>query len=290
MTSAGLVHGCGQCGPCRFNKRRVWMHRIMLEAAQYDANAFVTLTYSDEYLPVDLSVVPKHTQDWLKRLRGRVAPSTFRYFLVGEYGDESQRPHYHAALFGFRSCLAGQSQYSTRRVNCCYWCDLVRDTWGNGNVYLGTLEDSSAGYMAGYVTKKMTSVDDPRLKGRHPEFGRMSLRPGIGFYAMWDMADALMRYELDISEEDVPSALRHGRKLLPLGRYLRRSVRLMVGKGPNAPQGVIDAMAKEVYPLRILARASSSSPSLSSHVVAAGDGKAARLEALSRIYKQRKRL
>lgn len=59
VSSAGRIFGCGQCMPCRFNKRRIWSHRIMLEAGQYKDNAFVTLSYADDYLPAGGNVVPK---------------------------------------------------------------------------------------------------------------------------------------------------------------------------------------------------------------------------------------
>lgn len=287
VTSGGM-HGCGQCMPCRFNARRVWVHRIMLEASQYSDNAFLTLTYRDEDLPEGGTLVLKDYQDFLKRLRGRVAPQRFRFFLVGEYGDESFRPHYHAALFGFATCAYGRSRYSRTKRDCCVQCDLVRDTWGLGNVLLGTLEDDSAGYMAGYVTKKMNKKDDPRLEGRLPEFGRMSLRPGIGGDAMWEIADALLRYELGETEDDVPASLRHGKKLLPLGRYLRRRIRRFTGKDEKAPQAAIDKVAAEVLPMRLAARASSDAPSVKSHVVDASRQKVASLEARERIFRKRK--
>lgn len=290
VTPSGTAYGCGQCGPCRYNRRRIWVHRIMLEAAQYEHNAFVTLTYSDECLPEDMSLRPKDTQDFLKRLRSRVSPSRFRYYLVGEYGDATWRPHYHAALFGFRSCNYGQSRYSKSRRDCCYWCDLVRDTWGSGNVFLGSLEDDSAGYLAGYVVKKMTAKDDPRLEGRHPEFGRMSLRPGIGRDALFEIADSLMKYELDLVMSDVPSAMRHGVKQLPLGRYLRRNLRRMVGKDEAAPQATIDEIQKEMLPLRLAAKASSSEPSVTSHILRSSEGKYRQFEGKSRLYKRRKSL
>lgn len=286
--AAGLF-GCGQCMPCRYNKRRVWMHRIMLEAAQYEDNAFVTLTYADDSLPPGGNLDPSHPRDWMKRLRSRVAPSRFRFFLVGEYGDESKRPHYHAALFGFPTCINGDT-----RLGCikrpCHWCDLVRETWGKGNILLGKLEDDSAGYVAGYVTKKMNVAGDPRLEGRHPEFGRMSLRPGIGHSALWEIADALLKYELDLSMADVPEALQHGMKKLPLGRYLRSNLRKMIGKHHGAPQEVYDKMAAELLPLRLAARSSSSSPGLKAHVVSANSGRVARMEALQRIYKKERPL
>lgn len=286
--SAGLF-GCGQCMPCRYNKRRVWMHRIMLEAAQYEDNAFVTLTYSDEHIPEGGNLVPKHPQDWMKRLRARVAPSKFRFFLVGEYGDESHRPHYHAALFGFRTCVYGDTRmYCTKRP--CHWCGMVRETWGHGNIMLGKLEDDSAGYMAGYVTKKMTHKDDPRLAGRHPEFGRMSLRPGLGYDALWLIADTLLKYELDLSMDDVPESLAHGMKKLPLGRYLRSNLRKMIGRSENAPQAVYDKMAAELYPLRMAARASSEKPGLTAHVLERYKGRVAGFEARQKLYKKEKSL
>lgn len=287
MSPTGSAHGCGQCMPCRMNVRRVWMHRIMLEAAQYSDNCFATLSYDDDHLPEGATLVPKHYQDFLKRLRARIAPQKLRFYLVGEYGEKSGRPHYHAALFGFATCRFGQSRYSKVKSRCCERCELVREVWGHGNIYLGTLEDDSAGYMARYVTKKMTKHDDPRLLGRYPEFGRMSLRPGIGGDAMWDIASALMQYELDSTEPDVPTSLRHGKKLLPLGRYCRRRLRKFIGHEENAPQAVVDQMAAEVLPLRVAARASKDDPSVKSHLIRAGDGKVAQMEARNKVFKRK---
>lgn len=109
------------------------------------------------------------------------------------------------------------------------------------------LERRSSQYIAGYVTKKMTMRQDVRLKGRHPEFARMSLRPGIGANAMWDVASVLMQYKLD--NRDVPLALDHGGVALPLGRYLRRKLRVMVGKDASSPP---EAMAELAEKLRVL--------------------------------------
>src|SRR5574341_130610 len=206
-----LPFGCGQCLPCRINRRRIWTHRIMLEAAKHAKSAFVSLTYASGQLPVKNRIAtlrPRDVQLWLKRLRR--ATGSLRYFLVGEYGDETQRPHYHAAVFGIDAgaCVFCRHQY--RRSGCD--CLLAR-SWGLGNVHVGDLTEKSAQYVAGYVTKKMTSVSDGRLHGRHPEFARMSLRPGIGAAAMVDVARVLttpVGAEMVCQTGDVPSTLKYG--------------------------------------------------------------------------------
>lgn len=287
-TSSGHAYGCGQCMPCRLNKRREWTHRILLEANLRSDNAFVTLTYDDDHMPKDMSLDPKHVQDWLKRFRKAIEPARVRYFIVGEYGDETQRPHYHAALFGFPTCLYGQSRNWLNR--CCSNCELVRETWRFGKVFLGTLEPHSAQYVAGYVTKKMTGKNDERLRGRYPEFARMSLRPGIGADFMHEVASSLLEFNLDTSEVDVPSTLRHGKKELPLGRYLTKKLRTYVGKEENTPEAVTQKLAEELLPLRVAAKTDQEAPSLKKQIIKQSAGKVASMEARAKIYKQRKNL
>lgn len=233
-----MPYPCGQCMPCRLNRRRLWTHRLLLEQLKSGDSCFVTLTYSEENHPPDGSVNPKHLSDWLKRFRKLIAPKRVRYYGVGEYGDETARPHYHLALFG-----VGREFES-----------LIRDSWGLGHVLVGDLTRASAQYVAGYVTKKLTKVGDPRLGGRHPEFARMSLRPGIGALAMEDVAAVLNDSEgakLIARDGDVPLSLKHGGKDLPLGRYLRRRLRNEMGfevvGGQSRPQEV---MAQEMRQLR----------------------------------------
>lgn len=199
----------------------------MLESQLHEFSCFVTLTYNNESLPDGGNLEPRHTQLWLKVLRKRLASQgrALRYFLCGEYGETTWRPHYHAALFG---------------VSPFEW-ELVQSTWKYGNVdnvltkRLGTLTTDSALYISGYVTKKMTQKDDPRLRGLHPEFARMSLNPGIGAGAVEHIVDALndkfgARYTAE--NLDAPLFLTHGKKQLPLGKYLRKGIRDGLGFNP----------------------------------------------------------
>lgn len=220
-----LPCACGKCFPCRINRRRLWAHRMQLESLVSSDASFVTLTYDDQHVPPGQSLVVKDYQDWLKRLRKVLAPQKIRYFLVGEYGDETQRPHYHAALFGVHPLIAGGFDGEL---------GVVQSSWNKGFTYVGELTPDSAMYVAGYCTKKMTSRKDSRLNGRQPEFARMSLRPGIGAYAVEDIARSL---DSDVGlrsieqSSDVPFALLHGKRSLPLGRYLRGKLREKCGLG-----------------------------------------------------------
>ena len=95
--------GCGQCLPCRIVKRRIWTHRIMLEAQMHEKCSFLTLTYDPENEPPGRTLDPDDVQLWMKRFRERLRSEYgifVRQYLIGEYGDETQRPHYHSAPFG----------------------------------------------------------------------------------------------------------------------------------------------------------------------------------------------
>lgn len=202
--------GCGQCMPCRLNRRRLWTARIMLESQLHSASSFVTLTYDEDHLPDDRSVSVRHVQLFLKRVRDYVYPAKVRYFIVGEYGDLTLRPHYHAILFGVDDNA------------------LVSKCWTLGNVHSGTLTEQSAAYVVSYTVKRMTSVDDVRLRGRKPEFARMSLKPGIGAGAVGTIADVMtskVGSDYVSKQGDVVSVIRTDGKVYPLGRYIRGQLR-----------------------------------------------------------------
>ncbi|UDN67509.1 replication initiator protein [robinz microvirus RP_35] len=223
---------CGQCMTCRINRNRLWSHRMMLEQRCHAQSCFVTLSYAPAHLPDGGHLCLRDVQLWFKRLRDRLKPVRVRYFMVGEYGELGGRPHYHVALFG-----AGPERDHVRnphfRVRCfCPWCKLMEETWSFGNVDTGELNVRSAAYIGGYVMKKMTNASDPRLCGKPPEFARMSLKPGIGCPAVPSVSASLnssVGARLIAKLGDVPTSLTHGRKNLPLGRYLRSKLREDLG-------------------------------------------------------------
>lgn len=220
--------GCGQCMPCRINKRRQWTGRIMLEASQHAHSCFATLTYED---PAPPELVPGDLRQFMRRVWD-LYPSPVRFFGVGEYGEVTKRPHYHLALFGM-SLVDG---------------DYVQRFWGKGFTHVGELNHDSAQYLAGYVCKKLTKRGDPRLEGRHPEFTRMSLRPGIGAPATASIGRSFTGPQYSqalVKAGDVPSELRVGGKTYPLGRYLREKIREEVGWDKKQPLAVRQAFEAE---------------------------------------------
>lgn len=116
-----------------------------------------------------------------------------------------------------------------------------------GDVMLGTVTPESIQYCAGYVIKKMTRPDDVRLEGRHPEFARMSLKPGIGADFMHDVASTVLDYE-HLWGDDVPSSLRHGNREKPLGRYLKAKLRQYTGR-ENDPEKALKEQQERLRPM-----------------------------------------
>lgn len=268
--------GCGQCTFCRINRRRLWAHRIELEARKHAASSFVTLTYSDENLPKGGTLVPRDTQLFLKRLRKRADPVRLRYFFVGEYGDQTQRPHYHVAIFGLGIEHA----------------QLVAESWPYGHTMTAELNEHTSQYIAGYVIKKMTKADDERLGGRHPEFARMSLKPAIGGAAMQDIADILTSKhgsKVVSVYGDVPNSISYGQRERPIGRTLRSILRESIGGSRDAPESVKTAYQEQV---RDMWRASLDAGSLSFKEFLLNENEAKRLKAEARfkIFNQRKTL
>jgi hypothetical protein len=90
----------------------------------------------------------------------------------------------------------------------------------------------------------MTSKDDERLAGKYPEFARMSLNPGIGADALWEVASAMLATN---TEDRLPTQLRHGSKLMPLGRYLKKSLSTKLGQTDEVRESLSDQALSHLY-------------------------------------------
>lgn len=170
---------CGQCIGCRLERSRQWAVRCLHENRCHDTSVFLTLTYDDCHLPASGSLVKRDLQLFMKRVR-KSRCETLRFFACGEYGDTTNRPHYHVLLFGtdfadkrfYKETPSGESIFSS---------DELSSLWPQGRNAIGAVSFESAAYVARYCLKKITGPSaDWHYSGREPEFVNMSRRPGIG--------------------------------------------------------------------------------------------------------------
>ena len=214
-TDRPVTVGCGNCIGCRLEKSRQWAIRCLHEASLWPDNIFITLTYDNEKLPQYGSLNPKHHQDFLKRLRSKIAPKKIRFYHCGEYGDNTARPHYHTLIFNHD--FADKELYTERDGIRLYVSDTLNQIWGHGFCTIGDVTFESAAYCARYVLKKVNgekseqhyqSVDTTtgELNPIIPEYTTMSRRPGIG--ALW-----LEKYNTDVYPHDY--VVVNGKKMKP---------------------------------------------------------------------------
>ncbi|AXH76603.1 MAG: replication initiator protein [Microviridae sp.] len=194
---------CGQCIGCRISKRDAWAFRCYAESKLHKDNCFVTLTYDPEFMPQYGSLNYRDIQLFHKKLRQKLGP--FRFFVCGEYGEQFSRPHYHGLYFGlsFPDAVKSNSVQSKYDI---YKSEILSELWGKGFCSIGQVTYESARYCAVYTTKKVTGElaeshysrvvpETGEIVQIEPEFGRMSLKPGIGH-------DWLVKY--------APELLTHG--------------------------------------------------------------------------------
>lgn len=176
---SGIRVNCGQCIACRIKRTRMWSLRAAHEASQHEHATFLTLTYSNEHLPKNLSVNKRDLQLFIKRLRRRI-PNKIRYFACGEYGAPSAlerlghlsdigRPHYHILIWGWEP------------DDCVYWrpskkgfplfnSAFLHDIWTYGYCVVGEATPETAQYIAGYTIKKVNGRKQESHYVRvHPE-------------------------------------------------------------------------------------------------------------------------
>lgn len=105
-----------------------------LEALDYANVWFVTLTYDDEHLPLSPSGLPtlrySDVQKFLKRLRTN-SGQKFRYFAASEYGDRTQRPHYHLIIYGLD--IPDLRSYNVNMKGMYYVSKFIDQTWQGGS-------------------------------------------------------------------------------------------------------------------------------------------------------------
>lgn len=179
---------CGKCPLCLKRRGFEIGIRARCEAKLYSQNCFVTLTVNDQcrnlIFPYGRFLHHRPWQLFAKRLRKKIGP--FRFLMCGEYGSESERPHYHAIIFGHDF---HDGYYDDR--GCFHPSKLLEQLWPFGQVQVSPLNDSRVMYVAGYQLKPgyvrmfgqpvVECRTDPDVKCS--SYVRWSRNPGLG--AAW---------------------------------------------------------------------------------------------------------
>lgn len=176
---------CGQCIQCRLAHSRMWATRAMHEFRMCQMNpendsSFITLTYDDKNLPEGGTLVRRDLQLFMKRLRKKKKQIGIRFYGCGEYGSQTNRPHYHVLLFNtgfpdktyYAPSGSGEPLFVSRELE---------ELWPFGHNRIGNVQFSSCSYVARYICDKITGdMAADHYMGRLPEFPAYSRNPGLG--------------------------------------------------------------------------------------------------------------
>lgn len=209
----GLSVPCGKCLACKISRVREWSVRMVHELESHDKSVFVTLTYKDDKLPENASIKKRDLQLFFKRLRKALGKRKVRYFACGEYGDLTERPHYHIILFGM-----GLTNDDKKIIMDCW----PYTDWSVERIKqkaFGMVEPLSIQYVAKYIHKQYNGEKEKEIyidRGRETPFRVMSLGIGrdfsdkyhnklsdIGFVTVRGTQHSIPRYYIKRHEMDI---------------------------------------------------------------------------------------
>lgn len=179
---------CGKCPNCITRRISSWSFRLLQEEKICSEAHFLTLTYDTAHIPItprgNFTLDKRDLQLFFKCLRKRTASNgveqqkSIKYYAVGEYGTETERPHYHIVLFNA----------SPREIEL---------SWKKGIIDYGKVEPASINYVVGYFQSNgiipKHSNDD-----RSKQFALMSKGMGLAYLendntVLWHLQDVANR-------------------------------------------------------------------------------------------------
>lgn len=224
---------CGHCRGCRLDKSKFWADRMLLEFAterdDYPSKTalFLTLTYDDSHVPwvTCTDGVQRHNLDphdpqlFLKRIRKffwKNFHRKLRFYLCGEYGSKTFRPHYHMILFGVSLADFPDSfvySHDSESGGILYESKTLDDLWSNGACRFTVANYQTFCYVGRYVLKKQYTgdlgPDEFPYRGRCPVFQRCSLKPGLGsdYFKEFDGTKVFLSDGSDVHQIGIPRSV-----------------------------------------------------------------------------------
>lgn len=157
---------CSKCPSCIRRRASSWTFRLMQEEKRSTSAKFVTLTYNTDKVPISpngfMTLKKSDLQNFFKRLR-KTSNEKIKYYAVGEYGENKERPHYHFIIFNAKEI----DIYNA-------W---ILDSQKIGEIHFGTVNEASIGYTLKYMDKEK-KIPKHQRDDRQKEFAIMS--KGLG--------------------------------------------------------------------------------------------------------------
>lgn len=180
---------CGRCGACRARKANEWIIRLNEEYKHARNAYFITLTYNENNVPYTNNGLQTLKKDDVKQFINLLRQyADYRYFLVAEYGDKGERPHYHAIIFNFFPVVnpATGKIIMKRDWDKIPYDAIISDVdlegvvykaWKKGIVQVQALKGGAIRYCANYLVDiSVHKKEDETEK----QFALMSKKPPIG--------------------------------------------------------------------------------------------------------------
>lgn len=186
---------CGKCHECLSRRISGWSFRLMQEYNRATSAYFVTFTYNTDHVPITargfMSLQKSHVQNFFKTLRNYATKHKYNqgkitYYLCGEYGSKTNRPHYHAIIFN--APING-----------------IEKSWQYGDIHIGDVNEASVGYTLKYMCKDPTNpIPAHKNDDRLPIFSLMSKGIGANYLTTakksWHKKDLQQRMYIPIAD------------------------------------------------------------------------------------------
>lgn len=153
--------------------------------------------------------------DWQKFMKKFRKQNTekLKYYVTGEYGDNFERPHFHAIMFNI----------DKRFIN---FPDYIADLWNHGIVEISPVTMARIKYVTKYMSKGVWKPQHNKTTGleddREPQFSLMSKNIGKSF-----LTPQMERHILNMG---YPYLTRYGERI-PIPRYYKKIINNFITHG-----------------------------------------------------------
>ena len=193
------------------NRQRAFCFRLDQEREACSFYFWLTLQYSDEYVPHDeqtgeMCFSKKHCRDFFEKIRKRYSNYKFKHFLVSEYGPHStHRPHYHCLLL----CYSNKSLKELINDQTEMRDFLINKAWTYGYVFQKSFHGRVLSYLTKYCCK-------PEVIGQFHKMKPFTLiSKGIGLNYLENMSERQKQQMI----KSLDFTVRYGSGKIQLPRY-----------------------------------------------------------------------